>query len=123
MEEAFSSSGMLLTGVLIRSMEKESGALGRETGSREILDNIYKRYRPHKDKGNLNTRLRRMQTAFEELMNVYDTVDISLRENKELLVRKTMGLTMECIKSHIFIATEYQEHLMRKEMRMACSQS
>lgn len=123
LEEAFSSSGMLLTGVLIRSMEKESGALGRETGSREILDNIYKRYRPHKDKGNLNTRLRRMQTAFEELMNVYDTVDISLRENKELLVRKTMGLTMECIKSHIFIATEYQEHLMRKEMRMACNQS
>lgn len=123
LDEAFNSSGMLLTGVLVCSMEKESGAMNRETSSREILDNIYKRYRPHKDKGNLRTRLRNMQTSFEELMNVYDSVDISLKENKELLVRKTMGLTMECIKSHIFIATEYQEPQMRKEMKMACSQS
>lgn len=122
LEEAFNGSGMLLTGVLIRSMERESPALDRETSCREILDNIFKRYRPHKDKGNLNTRLRRMQTAFEELMNVYDSVDITQKENKELLVRKTMGLTMECIKSHIFVEVEYQEQQMRKEMKMACNQ-
>ena len=121
LEEAFNGSGMLLTGVLIRSMERESHALDRETSCREMLDNIYKRYRPHKDKGNLNTRLRRMQTAFEELMSVYDSVDITQKENKELLVRKTMGLTMECIKSHIFIEVEYQEPQMRKEMKMACN--
>ena len=30
---------------------------------------------------------------------------------------------MECIKAHIFVATEYEEPIQRKEMRMECSQS
>lgn len=38
-------------------------------------------------------------------------------------VKKCMSLTMECIKAHIFVATEYEEPIQRKEMRMECSQS
>jgi hypothetical protein len=104
-------------------MEKTGRELGRETSADEILDNLHKRYRPHRDKGNYNTRLRNMQKAFEELMEVFDKEDLSLKENKEEFVKKCMSLTMECIKAHIFVATEYEEPIQRKEMRMECSQS
>ena len=63
--DAFDGPGMLLTGVLVRCMEKEGVALGVETGADQILENLLKRYRPHKDKGNFNTRIRQMQTAYE----------------------------------------------------------
>ncbi len=63
-----------------------------------------------------------MQKAFEELMEVFDKEDLSLKENKEEFVKKSMSLTMECIKAHIFFATEYEEPIQRKEMRMECSQ-
>lgn len=123
LEDAFDGGGMLLTGVLIRCMEKTGRELGKETSANEILDNLHKRYRPHKDKGNYNTRLRNMQKAFEEVMEVFDKKDLSLKENKKELVKKCMSLTMECIKAHIFVATEYEEPIQRKEMRMECSQS
>lgn len=122
LEDAFDGGGMLLTGVLVRCMEKTGRELGRETSADEILDNLHKRYRPHRDKGNYNTRLRNMQKAFEELMEVFDKEDLSLKENKEEFVKKSMSLTMECIKAHIFFATEYEEPIQRKEMRMECSQ-
>lgn len=112
LEDAFDGPGMLLTGVLVRCMEKEGRELGKETGAGQILDNLQKRYRPHRDKGNFNTRIRNMQKAFEEVMEVFDTKDLSKKENKELLVKKCMSLTMECIKAHIFIATAYQEPRM-----------
>ena len=49
--DAFDGPGMLLTGVLVRCMEKEGIALGRETSADQILENLSKRYQPHKDKG------------------------------------------------------------------------
>lgn len=130
LEDAFDGPGMLLTGVLVRCMEKEGRALGWQTKSSQILDNLQKRYRPHRDKGNFNTRIRNMQNAFEEVMEVFDTKDLNQKENKELLVKKCMSLTMECIKAHIFIATKYQEPQMEqiqkgqqeRGMKMACSQ-
>ena len=123
LEEAFDGAGMLLAGVLVRCMEKEGKELGRETDTGQILDNLQKRYRPHKDKGNLGTHIRNMQKAFEEVMEVYDTKDLLQNENKELLVKKSMSLTMECIKAHIFVATQFQEPKMGEEMKMVCSQS
>lgn len=135
LEDAFDGPGMLLTGVLVRCMEKEGRALGWQTKSSQILDNLQKRYRPHRDKGNFNTRIRNMQNAFEEVMEVFDTKDLTQKENKELLVKKCMSLTMECIRAHIFIATKYQEPQMEQTqkgqperqnqergMKMACSQ-
>lgn len=107
LEDAFDGSGMLLTGVLVRCMEKSGRELGTETSAAEILENLCKRYCPHRDKGNYNTRLRNMQKAFEEVMEMFDTRDLSVKENKELLVRKCMSLTMECIKAHIFVAIDY----------------
>lgn len=103
LEDAFDGGGMLLTGVLVRCMEKTGRELGRETSAGEILDNLHKRYRPHRDKGNYNTRLRNMQKAFEEMMEVFDKKDLSLKENKEEFVKKCMSLTMECIKAHILL--------------------
>ncbi len=125
LEDAFDGPGMLLAGVLVRCMEKEGREIGKETGAGQILDNLQKRYRPHRDKGNFNTRIRNMQKAFEEVMEVFDTKDLKQKENKELLVKKCMGLTMECIKAHIFVATDYQEQeiVHGKEMRMEYSQS
>ena len=63
------------------------------------------------------------RATFEELMEVFDKKDLSLKENQEEFVKKCMSLTMECIKAHIFVATEYEEPIQRKEMRMECSQS
>lgn len=112
LEDAFDGAGILLSGVLVRCMEKEGRELGKETDAIQILNNIQKRYRPHKDKGNFNTRIRNMQKAFEETMEVFDTKDLEQKANKELLVKKCMGLTMECIKAHIFVAVDYQEPAM-----------
>lgn len=124
LESAFDGDGMLLAGVLVRCMEKEGTELGHQTSTDAILDNLYKRYRPHRGKGNFNTRIRNMQKAFEEVIEVFDTKDLTQKENKELLVRKCMSLTMECIKAHIFVATDVpkQEMAQGKEMRMECSQ-
>ncbi len=112
LEEAFDEAGMLLSGVLVRCMEKEGRLLGKEADTVHILDNLLKRYRPHRDKGNFNTRIRNIQKAFEETMVVFDTKDLNRKENKELLVKKCMALTMECIKAHIFVAVDYQEPVM-----------
>ena len=106
----------MLAGVLVRRMEKEGRELGWETDTGQILDNLQKRYRPNRDKGNFNTRIRNMQKAFEEVMEVFDTKDLSRKENKELLVKKCMSLTMECIKTHILVAVEYQQpRMIQKE--------
>lgn len=109
LESAFDGPALLLAGVLVRCMEIEGAALARATAADEILDNLQKKYRPHADKGNLALRIRRMQKTFDEIMEVFDTKDLSVKENKELLVIKYMDLTMECIKGHIFIATNYRE--------------
>lgn len=94
---------MLLTGVLVRCMEKEGIALGRETSAGQILENLSKRYLPHKDKGNFNTRIRQMQAAFEETLEVFDTKDLEQKENQELFARKCMSFAMECIRAHILL--------------------
>ena len=82
--------------------KKEGIALGRETSADQILENLSKRYQPHKDKGNFNTRIRQMQAAFEETLEVFDTKDLEQKEDQELLARKCMSLAMECIRAHIF---------------------
>lgn len=51
--DAFDGPGMLLTGVLVRCIEKEGIALGRETSAGQILENLSKRYQPHKRQGKL----------------------------------------------------------------------
>ncbi len=109
LEEAFDEAGMILSGVLVKCMEKEGRALGKEVDAVRILDNLQKRYQPHKDKGNFNTRIRNMQKAFVETMEVFDTKDLNQKENKELLVKKCMSLTIECISAHIFVALDYRE--------------
>ena len=135
--DAFDGPGMLLTGVLVRCMEKEGIALGRETSADQILENLSKRYQPHKDKGNFNTRIRQMQAAFEETLEVFDTKDLEQKEDQELLARKCMSLAMECIRAHIFVAIDCGEEQMKpakqnvKEQKvehqeggmMLCSQS
>ena len=135
--DAFDGPGMLLTGVLVRCMEKEGIALGRETSADQILENLSKRYQPHKDKGNFNTRIRQMQAAFEETLEVFDTKDLEQKEDQELLARKCMSLAMECIRAHIFVAIDCGEEQMKpakqtvKEQKMEhqeggmmlCSQS
>lgn len=118
LEDAFDGEGMLLAGVLVRCMEKEGKALGWDTDTEQILDNLCRRYRPHQDKGNLHTRLRNMQKAYEETMEVLNTKNLSIKENKELLVRKCMSLTMECIKAHIFVTVEYGEQNIRQKEQM-----
>lgn len=87
----------------MRCMEKEGIALGRETSADQILENLSKRYQPHKDKGNFNTRIRQMQAAFEETLEVFDTKDLEQKEDQELLARKCMSLAMECIRAHILL--------------------
>lgn len=47
--DAFDGPGMLLTGVLVRCMEKRNRTW-QETSADQILENLSKRYQPHKDK-------------------------------------------------------------------------
>lgn len=50
-------------------------------------------------------------------MEVFDKKDLSSKENKEEFVKKCMSLTKECIKAHIFVATEYEKPIQnRKEI-------
>lgn len=83
---------MLLTGVLVRCMEKEGIALGRETSAGQILENLSKRYLPHKDKGNFNTRIRQMQAAFEETLEVFDTKDLEQKRKSGTACQKMYEL-------------------------------
>ena len=115
MEDAVDGYGLLLSMILVRCMEKSGTELGRETSAAQILDNLQRRYRPHNDKGSFHTRIRSLQKAFEDVMEVYDTKDLGQKENKELLVKKCMGLTMECIKAHIYIAVDVQEDQTEEE--------
>lgn len=122
LETAFDGPGMILTGILLKCVENTSKEIGNPMNAKEVLDEMYKRYRPYKDKGNLNTRLRKLQESFEQMIEAFQKSDI---EGKEILLKECMSLSMECIKAHIFIATDYQKMCSeeRKEMKMACSQS
>ena len=121
--------------------EDLKGRYGEETIPAQehprVMENLSKRYQPHKDKGNFNTRIRQMQAAFEETLEVFDTKDLEQKEDQELLARKCMSLAMECIRAHIFVAIDCGEEQMKpakqtvKEQKMEhqeggmmlCSQS
>lgn len=124
LENAFDGTGMVLTGVLVKCIENELEAYGQPTNAEDIMESLYKQYRPYKDKGNLTTRIRKLQEAYEETLEVFQVNKIKNKENVELLVKKCMSFSMKCIEAHIFIATDYQKQLetQRKEMRMECSQ-
>ncbi len=122
LEEAFDGYGLLLSAAMVRFMEQLGKELLRETSAGDILINIQKRYKPHKDKGNLNTHIRGMESAFKEFMETYGAEKAVSAKQKEILVKKAMSLTMECIKAHIFLETEYKKELQEKEMKMPCSQ-
>ncbi|MDE6951364.1 MAG: hypothetical protein K2P64_10700, partial [Lachnospiraceae bacterium] len=67
------------------------------------------RYRPHKDKGSLKSRLADLQEAFEGVMACLAGAGPGTDEEKETLVKKCVGLTMECIRAHIFAAGKMQD--------------
>lgn len=122
LEEAFDGDGMLLSGIAVRIMEKYGREMTYETTSGQIIDNLCSRYRPHKDKGNLKTRITSLQKAFEEVMECYPKNENVSREEKGILVKKCMSLTMECIRAHIFVAEKMQSQRMEGGMEQKCSQ-
>lgn len=124
LESAFDGTGMVLTGVLIKCIENEFEKFGQSTNAETVMENLYKQYRPYKDKGNLTTKLRKLQEAYEETMEAFQANKMKNKENVELLVKKCMSFSMKCIEAHIFITTDYQKQLetQGKEMKMECSQ-
>lgn len=124
LESAFDGMGMVLTGVLVKCIENELEEFGQSTNAEAVMENLYKQYRPYKDKGNLTTRIRKLQEAYEETMEAFQENKIKNKENVELLVKKCMSFSMKCIEAHIFVATDYQKQLetQGKEMKMECSQ-
>ena len=44
-------------------------------------------------------------------------------EEKEKLVKKCVGLTMECIRAHIFVAGKQQAQKQEGGIKQICSQS
>ena len=122
LERAFDGFGMLLSGIAVKTIEKCGRELGKDTNAGQIVDHLCRRYYPHKDKGNLKTRLNNFQVSFDEVMEVYKTKDLELPENKELFVKKCMGLTMECVKAHIFLQVELKEQKQEGGMDIVCSQ-
>lgn len=109
LEDAFDGDGLILAGVAVRVMEKYGRELGREASPGQIIDNLCIRYRPHRDRGNLRSRLADLQEAFEGVMACFAGTGPGTDAEKETLVRKCVGLTMECIKAHIFVAGKQQE--------------
>lgn len=122
LENALDGYALLLSGIAVKCMEKCGKELGKDTDVNRIINHLCKKYYPHKDKGNLRTRLKNFQKAFEEVMDVYKTKDLELSENKEIFVKKCMGLTMECVKAYIFLHLEIKEQKQEGGMKLICSQ-
>ncbi len=122
LESAFDGDGLLLSGVAVKCIEKYSKEMGKQISTDEILSCIGQRYYPHRDKGNIKSRISSLQTVFDETIEVLDKKDLSQKENMELVVRKCMGLTMECVKAHIFVVTQTREQTMERGLDLICSQ-
>ncbi len=123
LEDAFDGDGLLLAGIAVRLMEKYGRELGREATSGQIIDNLCTRYRPHKDKGSLKSRLEDMQGAFEGVTACLAGTGPGTDGERETLVKKCVGLTMECIRAHIFVAGKLQAQKQEGGMAQVCSQS
>lgn len=123
LEDAFDGNGLIMAGIAVRIMEKYGRELGREAVPGQIIDNLCSRYRPHKDKGNLKSRLVDIQNAFESVMACFAGAGPGTDEEKESLVKKCVGLTMECIRAHIFVAGKLQAQKQEGGMAQICSQS
>lgn len=122
LEDAFDGDGLILAGVAVRIMERYGRELGRDAAPGQIIDNLCGRYRPHKDKGNLKSRLVDMQSAFESVMACFAGTGPETDEEKETLIKKCVGLTMECIRAHIFVAEKLQVQKQEGGMGQICSQ-
>ena len=122
LEDAFDGYGLLLAGIAIKYIAKCGKELGKDIEVDQIVDHLCRRYYPHKDKGNLKTRLKNFQKVFDELIEVNKTKDLELPENKELFVKKCMGLSMECVKTHIFLHLELKVQKQERRMSIACNQ-
>lgn len=130
-EAAFDGNALLLSGIAVKCVERFGKEMGKETDSNIILDHLKNCYQPHKDKGNIKTKIRNLQQSFEGAMEVLDTKDLSLKDNKEIAAKKCMGLAMECVKAHIFcaceeiIVTRTQQEIPSETMErgFVCSQS
>lgn len=122
LEDAFDGYGLLLAGIAIKYIAKCGKELGKDIEVDQIIDHLCRRYYPHKDKGNLKTRLKNFQKVFDELIEVHQTKDLELPENKELFVKKCMGLSMECVKTHIFLHLELKVQKQERGMSIACNQ-
>ena len=122
LEDAFDGDGLILAGIAVRIMEKYGRELGREASPEQIIDILCGRYRPHKDKGSLKARLADMQDAFEGVMACFAGTEPGTDEEKETVIKKCVGLTMECIKAHIFVAGKQQIQKQEGGIGQICSQ-
>lgn len=114
LETAFDGAGLLLSAVTVKCVERYGKELGKETNIDGILKHLEQRYRPHKDKGNLRTRIRNLQESFEEAFKA-SKMDFSQKENIEFAAKKCMCLALECVKAHLFIVVDLREQQMAKE--------
>lgn len=105
-ETAFDGDALLLSGIAVKCVERFGKEMGKETDSNTILDHLKKCYQPHKDKGNVKTKIWNLKQSFEEVMEVFDSRELSLTENKEMAAKKCMSLAMTCVQAHIFCACE-----------------
>lgn len=123
LEDAFDGNGLILAGIAVRVMERYGRELGRDAAPGQIVDNLCRRYRPHKDKGNLKSRLVDMQSAFESVVACFGGTGPETDGEIETLIKKCVGLTMECIRAHIFVAEKLQAQRQEGGMAQTCSQS
>ena len=122
LEDAFDGDGLILAGVAVRIMERYGRELGMDAVPGQIIDNLCGRYRPHKDKGNLKSRLVDMQNAFESVMACFAGAGPGTDKEKETVIKKCVGLTMECIRAHIYVAEKLQVQKQEGGMGQICSQ-
>jgi hypothetical protein len=113
LENAFDSDGLFLSGVAVKCIETYSRDLGKEITTDQIIDRIGRRYYPHRDKGSVKSRLAQFRNIFEETITAFDNPDFPPKEKAETIIRKCMGLTMECIKAHIFVSVQMKEQELR----------
>lgn len=117
-DAAFDGEALLLSGIAIKCVERYGKCMRKDTNSDAILEHLKKCYQPHKDKGNIKTKIRNLQQSFEAVMAVMEEKDkieiitnpkekeTAQTEYLEEASRKCMSLAMECVRAHIFCACE-----------------
>ena len=72
----------------------------------QLIDNLYKLYAPHRDKGQLRSKTSDIEASLHEIEKQHKVAGIRTLEDQRKLISSYMELTLKCVQTHIFIDLE-----------------